>query len=136
MAAQTDAIFLKQYVQFVQHRSFRYPEPVLKSRFHADSKRVLIILAMELGLKSGDYGLRSNKGGIAESGDISLFSSSIQIQILGSWPRAGVQLRFRQSVGQRGKQTAFHVVPIQALLDVKTLVKRMKCVSGVHCCAA
>lgn len=131
MSLITDAAFVAAYVQWVQHRSFCYAEPADKNRFHLESKRVLRILAKQLGINAGDYELRSNKGGVAVSGEIILHSSSLYVQIHGAWSCRGIQILFRRCSGRddmAGKVN--HFAPIHALLDMKTLVERMNVVAG------
>jgi len=53
----------------------------LKNSFHKESKKVLKKLADKLGLKKGEYDILSNKGGIAGSGEISLHTDKLYIQI-------------------------------------------------------
>ena len=56
-----------------------------KRQFHADGKRAMKRLADELGLGASDYDLRSNRGGIAVSGEITLHSDEVYVQLsLGS----------------------------------------------------
>ena len=131
MSIISDAAFVATYVQWVQHRSFCYAEPSDKDRFHLESKRLLRILAKQLGLNAGYYELRSNKGGVAVSGEIILHSSSLYVLIHGAWSYRGIQIMFRRCSGRNdmaGKVN--HYAPIHALLDMKTLVRRMDAVAG------
>lgn len=52
-----------------------------KRRFHRNARRQLQRLATALGLSSGHYDLRSNQGGIAVSGEITLHSHRLYIQV-------------------------------------------------------
>jgi hypothetical protein len=52
-----------------------------KRRFHAEARRRLTALAKELGLRPGSYDLRSNLGGIAVSGEITLHHEEVYIQV-------------------------------------------------------
>ncbi len=59
-----------------------------KTAFHREAKSSLRALARELGFGPDDYDLRSNYGGIAVSGEITLHSDQAYIQIsLGGWVR-------------------------------------------------
>jgi hypothetical protein len=52
-----------------------------KHAFHASGKRLMRRIASELGLSSGQYCLRSNPGGIAVSGEITLHSDTLYLQL-------------------------------------------------------
>ena len=52
-----------------------------KNKFHRQAKRDLKEFASRIGLSSSDYDLRSNKGGIAVSGEVTLHADNIYIQI-------------------------------------------------------
>lgn len=51
-----------------------------KITFHKQSTAMLKALAGKLGLNAGEYSIRSNKAGIAVSGEITLHSDSLYIQ--------------------------------------------------------
>jgi hypothetical protein len=51
-----------------------------KLAFHRAARTALKHLAVELGLESGSYDLRSNKGGIAVSGECVLHAEAVYIQ--------------------------------------------------------
>lgn len=51
-----------------------------KTAFHRESKKVLKALAGALGLQKEQFDLRSNMGGIAVSGEITLHSDSLYVQ--------------------------------------------------------
>ena len=52
-----------------------------KEAFHKEGKRVLRLLVKELGLKKGEYEIRSNQGGIAVSGEVTLHADHWYIQV-------------------------------------------------------
>lgn len=52
-----------------------------KNKFHNAARRALHKIAKDLGLKEDDYEIRSNKGGIAVSGEITLHADNLYIQI-------------------------------------------------------
>ncbi|MBA3517439.1 MAG: hypothetical protein H0T75_07320 [Rhizobiales bacterium] len=52
-----------------------------KRRFHATARARLRQLAVELRLPAGSYDLRSNKGGIAVSGEITLHHEAVYVQV-------------------------------------------------------
>jgi hypothetical protein len=51
-----------------------------KAKFHRQAKTVLRRLAKALGYSNKDFDLRSNQGGIAVSGEITLHSDTLYIQ--------------------------------------------------------
>ena len=61
--------------------SLSYCNPELKKEYHRDAKRVLKEIAIALGLKAGSYEIRSNMGGIAVGGEITLHADFLYIQI-------------------------------------------------------
>jgi len=51
-----------------------------KASFHATARARLRALAVALGLPSGSYDIRSNQGGIAVSGEVTLHGESLYVQ--------------------------------------------------------
>ena len=58
------------------------PHSYSKLEFHRLGKRVLKAIAEELGLQSGTYDIRSNLGGTAVAGEITLHSEHCYIQFM------------------------------------------------------
>ena len=58
-----------------------YANPEVKKTFHRLARSVLKQLANDLRLAKGSYEIRSNMGGIAVSGEITLHSESLYVQI-------------------------------------------------------
>jgi hypothetical protein len=52
-----------------------------KEAFHRNARRQLKLLAAALGLPTGAFDLRSNKGGIAVSGEITLHADHLYVQV-------------------------------------------------------
>lgn len=52
-----------------------------KALFHKEGKRVLKNLAQALGLSPKEYEVRSNKGGIAVSGEVTLHTNQVYVQV-------------------------------------------------------
>lgn len=52
-----------------------------KNKFHRVAKKALKTIAESLGLHPDQYDLRSNKGGIAVSGEITLHADNLYVQI-------------------------------------------------------
>jgi hypothetical protein len=62
-------------------------DPEAKRRFHDHARRQLRALAAALDLAEGDYDLRSNEGGIAVSGEITMHAERLYVQV--SQPSTG-----------------------------------------------
>ena len=62
-------------------RSLSYCEPELKKAFHREGKKVLRKLAALMGLKKGQFDVRSNMAGIACSGEVILHTERLYVQI-------------------------------------------------------
>ncbi|MGH7063280.1 MAG: hypothetical protein ACREET_04290 [Stellaceae bacterium] len=76
-----------------------YPEQ--KRLFHGHARRQLKRVAAALGLDPGDYDLRSNKGGIAVSGEVTLHADRLYVQA--SQPATGhdTGILFRSCTSRR-----------------------------------
>jgi hypothetical protein len=72
-----------------------------KRRFHRETRRRLLELAAALDLKRCDYDLRSNQGGIAVSGEVTLHADRLYVQA--SQPATGSDtgILFRTCEGRR-----------------------------------
>lgn len=79
--ASSDAAFVAQFVRWAAQRNFSYVDQSIKQRLHREAKTVLRYLARALGLQPGDYEVRSNLGGIAVSGEITLHAATLYVQI-------------------------------------------------------
>lgn len=82
----------------------------LKEDFHKQGQVFLKGLAMALGLVAGTYEVRSNKGGIAVSGEVTLHSEDIYLQLSESSTGPGVQVLYRTCNGRKdycGHQNRF-----------------------------
>ena len=62
-------------------KSFSYCDPYLKNSMHRAAVRYMRLLAAELGLPPNSFDVRSNKAGIACSGEITLHGNSIYVQV-------------------------------------------------------
>jgi hypothetical protein len=72
-----------------------------KRRFHHHARARLLKLAEELGLDPGDYDLRSNAGGIAVSGEVTLHADHLYVQASQSAMGADTGILFRSCEGRR-----------------------------------
>lgn len=73
-----------------------------KETLHNSGKAFLRALAGDLGLEKGDYEVRSNKGGVAVSGEVTLHSDKIYVQlaehVFGG--KGGVSVLYRNCAGR------------------------------------
>jgi hypothetical protein len=76
-------------------------DPDAKRQFHRRARRQLIELAEELNFTTADYDLRSNEGGIAVSGEVTLHAERLYVQV--SQPATGndTGVLFRDCQGRR-----------------------------------
>jgi len=72
-----------------------------KERFHRVAKRQLKQLAREMGFPAGSFDLRSNKGGPAVSGEITLHHEDIYIQASNPGRRQETGLLIRTCKGRK-----------------------------------
>lgn len=69
---------LKELVELVTKLDLAYEG---KEKFHRLGKRVCRQIADAIGLQEGSFDIRSNKGGIAVSGEVTLHGEHIYIQL-------------------------------------------------------
>jgi hypothetical protein len=71
-----------------------------KRRFHRHARAQLLKLAEALGLEPHEYDLRSNEGGIAVSGEITLHADHLYVQVSQPATRADSGILFRSCEGR------------------------------------
>lgn len=100
-----------------------------KRRFHTKARTRLRQLADQLGFRPGSYDLRSNAGGIAVSGEITLHHEMVYVQVSQPATRADTGILIRSCAGRRdytgGRN---HFAPLALLDDIPTLAARVKSV--------
>lgn len=69
--------FQKKYAR----QSYSYCDPSLKLSMHRAAMRLLRLLASTLGYQPNSFDVRSNKAGIAVSGEITLHADDLYVQI-------------------------------------------------------
>jgi len=76
-------------------------DPEAKRRFHTQARRRLLELAAALGFSPCGFDLRSNQGGIAVSGEVTLHADRLYVQV--SQPALGADsgILFRSCAGRR-----------------------------------
>lgn len=86
--------------------SFDFRRPVAydataKRVFHSRARRQLRLLADALGLRPGDYDLRSNFGGIAVSGEVTLHTDTLYVQAAQPATGHDTGIMFRSCAGRK-----------------------------------
>jgi hypothetical protein len=76
-------------------------DPDAKRLFHTHARRQLRALAAALGLDDDLYDLRSNEGGIAVSGEITLHADRLYVQVSQSCMGPDAGILFRSCNGRR-----------------------------------
>lgn len=82
------------------HKGVAYDE-LAKRQFHADGRKALKRLADALSLPEGSYDLRSNKAGIAVSGEVTLHGEEIYVQLSIGCMGRGREIMFRRVTGRK-----------------------------------
>lgn len=77
---------------------FSYCDPKVKTSWHKAATRMMRLLADTLSIPSKD--VRSNKGGIAVSGEVTLRSDRIYVQ-MSQWTGSGLKLLIRSCNGRQ-----------------------------------
>lgn len=107
-------------------RGVGYDAPA-KDCFHAEGKKAMRQLAVALALEAGTYQIRSNKGGMAVSGEIILHADQFYIQLsLGVCGR-GQEVLFRRCRGRKdycGERN--HFAGVGELVDPERLAARIR----------
>lgn len=88
-----------------------------KKVFHATARARLRRLAVELALPAGSYDLRSNQGGIAVSGEITLHHESVYVQVSQSAIGGGMGVLIRTCRGRRDFTGGINNFASLAMLD-------------------
>ena len=108
-------------------------EPDRKRRFHLTARARLRALADALGFPPSSFDVRSNQGGIAVSGEITLHHDSVYIQVsqpATGWD-SGILVRTcngrRDYVGGRN-----NYAPLSALDDLPELARRVRAVMAAN----
>lgn len=74
---------------------------VNKGQLHGKGRTFLKNLAQALGMQPGDYNLSSNRGGIAVSGEVTLHSDDLYVQISDTISGRGLQVMYRSCKSRR-----------------------------------
>lgn len=72
-----------------------------KAKFHAEGRKALKRVAAKLGLLPSTFDIRSNQGGIAVSGEVTLHSDHLYIQLYQSCMGPGYEILYRTCKGRK-----------------------------------
>lgn len=97
--AKIDDLRRKPALVALARRGITY-DAEAKTAFHREAKSSLRALARELGLGPEDYDLRSNYGGVAVSGEITLHSNQAYVQISLGCMGPGREVMYRRCSGR------------------------------------
>jgi hypothetical protein len=97
----TKATKLADDLQLISQQGLSYAEPRLKNQFHTVAKALLKLIAADLGYSPSAYELRSNKGGIAVGGEITLHTDDLYIQIYAGSFGGKAEILYRYCQGRR-----------------------------------
>ena len=104
-------------------------DPEVKQRFHTAARARLRRLATTLGFPSGSFDLRSNPGGIAVSGEITLHHEDVYIQVCQPATGTDSGILIRSCQGRRdytgGRN---HFAPLRLLDDTLALAAQVRAV--------
>lgn len=75
--------------------------PEAKRAFHRNGRRQIQALAYALGLRPGSYDIRSNQGGIAVSGEVTLHADNLYVQLSQSCLTTLPGILFRSCQGRK-----------------------------------
>jgi hypothetical protein len=116
---------------FQWHKNCSYDEEQ-KKRFHSLGRARLRKLAADLRLEPGSFDIRSNRGGIAVSGEITLHHDQVYVQVsqFCTGPRNGILIRTCR--GRRDYTGGpNHFVALDLLDDIPALAASVRAVTGV-----
>ena len=100
-----------------------------KRSFHATGRKRLQALATALGLETGSFDVRSNRGGIAVSGEVTLHGENLYVQICqpATGHDSGILIRTCESRKDYTGGTN-NFAPLSLLDDLPILVDRCRAV--------
>lgn len=103
-----------------------------KRRFHATARSRLKKLATALQLSLGTYDIRSNKAGIAVSGEITLHHDRVYVQVGQFGLSSGHGILIRTCEGRKDFTGGpNHFLPLSRLDDIPALAAAIHAITGV-----
>lgn len=82
------------------HKGVAYDERA-KKLFHSDGRKALRALGDALGLAEDSYGIASQRGGVAVSGEVTLHGDHLYVQLSLGCMGAGREVMFRKVAGRK-----------------------------------
>jgi hypothetical protein len=108
-------------VSFDWTKPCAYNEPQ-KHRFHREARKRLQALAEELFLPRHSYSIRSNKAGVAVSGEVTLHGETLYVQVSQSAMGPGMGVLIRTCQGRQDfRGGPNHFLPLSILDDIERL---------------
>lgn len=102
-------------------------DPEHKRAFLATARARLRRLAVEFGLTPGSYDLRSNAGGVAVSGEVTLHTDAVYVQVCQPATGHDTGILIRTCRGRRDFTGGpNHFVPLALLDEVPALAARVR----------
>jgi hypothetical protein len=93
-----------------------------KETFHRTGKAWLRQLAKQLGMAPSTFGIRSNLGGIAVSGEVTLHAETLYVQLSESCLRPGISAMYRSCMGRKDYSGgANHFADLKDLTDPRKM---------------
>lgn len=96
-----------------------------KQFFHTEGKKFLTQVAKAVGIPAGTFEIRSNKAGPAVSGEVTLHSDTLYVQLSESYTHDGISILFRVCRGRQdysGGQN--HFTTLRHLFNSPQLLER------------
>jgi hypothetical protein len=119
-----------EITMFQWDKSCSYDEDQ-KRRFHSTARSRLKKLAAALGLVPGTYDIRSNKAGIAVSGEVTLHHERFYLQVGQFGLSSGHGILIRTCKGRKDfTGGANHFVGLQLLDDIPALAAAVRAITG------
>lgn len=116
------------------HSCTRFPwgavvafNPVAKAQFHSTVQNRLRRLATLLGLARKDYDLRSNSGGVAVSGEVTLHTDTLYVQVAQPCMGNEFGILYRRCMGRKDYTGGCnYFAPLAWLDDLPRLVDKLR----------
>lgn len=103
-----------------------------KRRFHTTARSRLKKLAAALGLPPGTYDIRTNKAGIAVSGEITLHHDRVYVQVGQYGLSSGHGILIRTCTSRKDFTSGLnHFLPLSNLDDIPALAAAIHAITGV-----
>lgn len=107
-------------------KNVSYADPIVKTQFHNTARKFLKELAAQLP-EYGEFDVRSNKGGIAVSGEVTLHMDRLYVQVAQSVMGLDRAVMFRPCNGRKDYSGGMNnFTSMETLLDTSTLAALIK----------